>query len=110
MRKPVFLWNEWNLLHIGQHHVYRSEAEHVVRHPHAGYPRPLAERKHQSRGTTNDGRFLQVIFVYRDSATIDIAGVDLCDLVELEEAKEVVYVIHARDLNEQEKRKLRRHR
>jgi len=85
-----FRWNRWNEEHIGKHGVAPYEAEYVVAHPWPGHPRKEGHNKFASRGQTASGRYLQVIYVY------DPPG--------------VVYVIHARPLNELEKRRLRRRR
>jgi len=86
----VFRWNEWNVEHIAKHGVLPEEAEYVVRWPWPAHPRKEGRNKYASRGQTESGRFLQVVYVY------DPPG--------------VAYVIHARPLDEAEKRRLRRRR
>lgn len=82
-----FRWNEWNLAHIGRHAVRPEEAEWVVNR----YPASDGgEDKYKTWGQTAVGRYLQVVFV------LDPAG--------------MVYVIHARDLTDREKRRFRRRR
>ena len=66
----------------------RDEAEHIVRKPARGFPRYEGNGKFRVWGQTPVGRFLQVIYIFSPP--------------------EVVYVIHARELTETEKRRLRR--
>lgn len=85
-----FRWNDSNETHIGEHGVAPVEAEDVVEHPDRGFPRSERDRKFRVWGQTAAGRYLQVIYIFSPP--------------------EVVYVIHARDLNDREKRQLRRGR
>jgi uncharacterized DUF497 family protein len=83
-----FRWNAWNLEHIAEHGVSPEEAEAVVRWARHPYPRLEGNRKYRVRGQSSDGQYLQVIY---------LIGVD-----------KLLYVIHARPLNENEKRQFRR--
>jgi uncharacterized DUF497 family protein len=83
-----FRWNAWNVDHIAEHGVRRTEAEFVVSHPGRGFPRREAEQKFRVWGRAADGRYLQVVYIF------DPPG--------------VIYVIHARPLTDTEKRLLRR--
>jgi uncharacterized DUF497 family protein len=83
-----FRWNQWNERHIGEHGIEPNEAEYVVKHPARGYPRRIGDEKTLVLGQTDVGRYLEVIFVF------DPPGVK--------------YVIHARELTDAEKRRLRR--
>lgn len=83
-----FRWNDWNIAHIAEHYVSFSEAEYVVEHPHIGFPETVGDGKYRVRGQSAAGRYLQVIYIFSPAA--------------------VVYVIHARELTEKEKRALRR--
>ena len=83
-----FRWNEWNLEHVGTHGVSPGEAEYVVDHAQPPYPEPIGDGKWRVRGQAPTGRYLQVIFVLDPDDT--------------------AYIIHARGLNDQEKRRLRR--
>jgi hypothetical protein len=83
-----FRWNEWNEDHIALHGVAYDEAEQVVEQPARGFPRYDGARKYRVWGQTMAGRYLQVIYIFSPPG--------------------VVYVIHARDLTEPEKRRLRR--
>jgi hypothetical protein len=85
-----FRWNIQNIGHIGEHFVDPPEAEYVVNHPAAGFPRREADAKFRAWGQTSAGRYLQVVYVF--------------------DPPDVVYVIHARSLTEREKRLLRRRR
>ena len=82
-----FRWNDWNEEHIANHGVLSAEAEAVVecaRHP---FPRKIDDEKWLAWGRGHGGRHQQVVFVLDEDS---------------------VYVIHARPLSEQEKRRYRR--
>ena len=72
------------------HGVTPAEAEFVVEHPERGFPEDAGDEKLRVRGQSLEGRYLQVVYL------LDSTG--------------VVYVIHARDLTDREKRNLRRRR
>lgn len=82
-----FRWNEWNVDHIAGHGVRSGEAQYVVERPARGFPRYDGGRKYRAWGQTAAGRYLQVVYIFSPPG--------------------VVYVIHARDLTEAEKRRLR---
>jgi uncharacterized protein len=84
----LFRWNQHNVEHIARHGVEPEEAEYVVKHPARGFPRREGQGKYRVWGQTFAGRFLQVAYIFSPPG--------------------VVYVIHARDLTDQEKRRLRR--
>lgn len=83
-----FRWNEWNLDHVAKHGVDPEEAEEVVRNARRPYPRRTADDRWFVWGRGRGGRLLQVVF--------------------LRDVDRTVYVIHARPLNENEKRRYRR--
>ena len=83
-----FRWNDWNIEHIAEHGVVPIEVEFVVDTAEAPYPQRLGGGKFLIVGRTVEGRLLQVIYV------LDPPGVS--------------FVIHARPLNDREKRRLRR--
>ena len=85
-----FRWNEWNFNHIAKHGVGPDDAEQVLRRARPPYPRRIEEDKWLVWGKDSGGRYLQVIFVLDDDDT--------------------VYVIHARPLDDHEKRVFRRSR
>jgi hypothetical protein len=82
-----FRWNDWNVDHIGDHGVSPEEAEYVVDSARPPYPQSVGGGKWLVRGQGPDGRYLQVIFVIEDDC---------------------YYVVHARGLNDKEKRQHRR--
>lgn len=86
----VFRWNDWNASHIARHGVRLEEAESVVRRARKPYPLRRGEDKWLVWGKSEFGRILQVVFVLDDDDT--------------------VFIIHARPLTENEKRRYRRHR
>lgn len=81
-------WNDWNLGHIGKHDVSADEAEEVVRNARRPFPEKVGRGKFRVRGSTGAGRYLQVIYIW--------------------DPPRVMFVIHARDLTDQEKHQLRR--
>jgi uncharacterized protein len=83
-----FRWNDWNIEHIAGHGVSPQEAERAIRAASRPYPRKIQEDKWLVWGRGRGGRLLQVIFVMDEDYAI--------------------YVIHARPLTEQEKRRHRR--
>lgn len=85
----IFRWNDWNVQHIARHGVTPEEAEEVVRAASNPFPRKIEDEKYFVWGQSGGGRMLQVIFVS------DPDGI-------------TSYIIHARPLNEQEKRRYRR--
>ena len=86
----AFRWNRWNEEHIESHGVDPSEAEQVVAGAMAPFPYVQADEKYLVWGATEDGRLLQVIFVI--------------------DPDDSIFVIHARDLTENEKKTFRRRR
>jgi hypothetical protein len=73
-----FRWNDWNKEHIVGHGVAPEEAEFVVRRPGRGFPRREGDGKYRVWGQSEDG------------------------------PPGVIFVIHARELQDHEKRRLRR--
>ena len=90
MPNDNFRWNDWNREHIAIHGVMAEEAELIVDQAEPPYPEQIGDDKWRVRGQTASGRYLQVIFVFDPDGT--------------------VYIIHARGLNDREKRQLRRRR
>jgi len=85
-----FRWNEWNVDHIAKHGVEPEEAEYVVERARSPYPRKEDEGKYRMRGRTEEGQWLQVIYIFSPEY--------------------VAHVIHARPLTDREKKQERRHR
>ena len=83
-----FRWNRWNEEHIGRHGVLPSEAEAVIENARRPFPLAREDDKWLVWGRGRGGRWLQVVFVIDED--------------------DMVYVIHARPLTENEKRRLRR--
>jgi hypothetical protein len=42
----IFAWDEWNVRYIEEHAVAPEEAEHVVRHARAPFPRETGDEKY----------------------------------------------------------------
>ena len=83
-----FRWNDWNTEHIERHGVSPHEAEHVVEGARQPYPLERGDGKWLVWGRGQGDRWLQVVFV------TDVDG--------------TVFVIHARPLTENERRRARR--
>lgn len=83
-----FRWNEANAIHIARHGVGPDEAEGVIRNARKPYPLRSSDDKWLVWGRGLAGRLLQVVFVLDEDGA--------------------VYVIHARPLTENEKRRRRR--
>ena len=86
-----FRWNAWNVAHVARHGIAPEEAEYAVTQARRPYPSYEGDGRWLVRGQGARGRFIQVVYV------IDADGDSL-------------YVIHARPLNDREKRNLRRRR
>ena len=83
-----FRWVEWNTQHIAAHGVDPEETEEVIENARSPYPRRIEDDKCLAWGPTAAGRLLQVVFVLDEGGT--------------------VFVIHARNLTANEKRRMRR--
>ena len=90
------------------HGVDRHEAEYVVNHATTQFPRYEGHGKYVVRGQTPQGRYLQVILIYRPSDAVDIQFLSFEDRLILEDVRLVTYIIHARELTADEKRQLKR--
>jgi uncharacterized DUF497 family protein len=98
MKDPIFYWDDANSEHIAKHGVTEDEAESAVRRAERPYPKRQSRAKWIVRGTTGRGRRLQVVYVERDIATIDLRKLPFEDRVTAEAASYAFYVIHAREL------------
>ena len=83
-----FRWNHWNSDHIAAHGMSMADAEYVANHAKNPYPRYEGDGRYRVIGQTPAGQYVQVVFVF--------------------DPPNVVYVIHARPLNDREKRRHRR--
>ncbi len=106
--EPV--WDKVSREHIAKHRVQAHEVEFVLSGLQPPFPQDIGNGKYLVQGQTDEGRFLQVIYVYRPVQTLDWTAMEWEDRLALAdvEENEVVYVVHARDLTEREKRALRR--
>jgi hypothetical protein len=107
----IFSWNRANTEHIVKHGVKRAEAEQVVRGARSPWPTKSEDQKRLVWGQTGAGRYLQVIFFYPEDKDVDVESLTLPDLISWSDGLDrVVYVIHARDLEDDEKRQFRKRR
>jgi uncharacterized DUF497 family protein len=103
-------WDQRNREHIAKHDVTPEEVDQVFQAITPPFPEEIGEGKYRVEGQSRAGRYLHVIFVYRPVDSLDwnlLRWEERMALLD-ENADEVVYVIHARDLTESEKRALRR--
>jgi uncharacterized DUF497 family protein len=85
-----FRWNNWNIEHVESHGVRPREAEAVISAARRPFPLKYPNDKWMVWAPGNGGRILQVFYLLDNDGTI--------------------YVIHARPLNEREKRRYRKRR
>jgi len=105
----VFSWNAWNVGHIARHGVTPAEAEYVVRHARPPFPRKVGDDKRLVWGQTQRGRHLRVVFVYPPDDEVDVDSLSAADLMAFSDGDAtVVYVIHAMELDDDEKRLFRK--
>ena len=86
----LFRWNAHNIEHIAEHGVTAEEVEAVISDAQPPFPRMIGDDKYLVWGQTENGDYLQVIFIYSPP--------------------EMIYVIHARPMTDREKSRLRRRR
>ena len=110
----VFSWSVGpggtsSTFNISKHDVTPAEAEHVVRHARPPFPRKIGNDKWQAWGRTREGRYLQVIYAEPAEDEIDIDSLSDADLIAYSDGQAaVLYVIHAMDLTDEQKRYVRR--
>lgn len=85
-----FRWIRWNVDKVAGHGVTPAEAERVVKTARPPYPQCRADDKLLVWGATPAGRLLQVVYVLDED--------------------DAIFVIHARPLTDNEKRRWRRQR
>jgi uncharacterized DUF497 family protein len=83
-----FRWIRWNEEHIANHGIGPEQAEDVVRGTHSPFPLVQGNERYLVWGPEAGGRLLQVVFLIDPDDT--------------------VFVIHARPLTENEKKRYRR--
>ncbi len=83
-----FRWIDWNVDKCHRHGVAPDEAEEVVQNAHRPYPRKIDDEKTIVRGQTNQGRYMQVIYLIDEN--------------------DALFVIHAMPLSGRKKRNYRR--
>jgi uncharacterized DUF497 family protein len=86
-RDYEFRWIEWNIGHIDAHNLSVGEVEYVIRRNTTRY---RGDGRYIARGKTMEGRWIQAAFIFSPA--------------------EVIFVIHARDLTENEKKSAREQR
>ena len=84
----AYRWNDANVEHIERHGVSPEEAEYFIDDASHQFPRAIGDGKFLVWGKTEDGHYLQVIFIYSPPG--------------------FVYVIHARPLTKGERKQFRR--
>lgn len=111
MRMMIFpIWTEANVAHLAEHDVTPEETVWVLSRATPPYPERAGEAKHRVRGRTEAGRYLHVVFAYKSTEDIDYATLTAEQILALDDDVPIVFVIHARDLTDREKSRLRRRR
>jgi hypothetical protein len=109
MAMRAYSWNDWNIGHIARHNVTQAEARYVVERAQRPYPQHVRDGKWCVRGKTAAGRWLQVVYVYPDDANVDPDSLSVADLLAYSDGlATIVYIIHARDLTDADKRQTRK--
>jgi uncharacterized DUF497 family protein len=108
----IFAWDETNREHIATHGVTPAEAQFVVEHAAPPFPQDVGDGKRRVWGQTEEGRWLQVIYVLKKQDDVAFESVDPVDWEQLQEMPraKIGRVIHAMDLTPDMKRQLRRRR
>jgi hypothetical protein len=108
----VYAWDDENRDHIARHDVAAGEAEFVVERAAPPFPQSVGDGKFRVWGPTEDGRFLQVIYVLKAQSQVAYASVDPLDWALLgdDPRAKIARVIHAMELTDDMKRQLRRRR
>lgn len=88
MMRYVFRWNNWNHDHIAAHGVDPQDAQFVVCNARRPYPRKIGDGKYLVIGQAANGTYCQVIYVFDPDTKI--------------------FIVHARPLTGEEKRRYRR--
>lgn len=86
----LYRWIPWNVAKCESHGVSPGEAEYVIGHARRPFPVCVDDEKVLVWGQTEDGRYLQVVYLVEDDG--------------------VLFVIHARPLTPNEKSRFRRRR
>ena len=108
----IFAWDDDNCEHLAKHHVIPEEAEAIVIGAHEPYPMEVGDDKFVVWGQTENGRYLQVIFVFKAAREVAYESLSFDDWLEVERGKAtvIVRVIHAMDLTPEMKSRLRKRR
>ena len=108
----IFQWDDKNIDHIARHRVTLTEAEQIVTRAVPPFPREAEDDKHVVWGRTVNGRYLQVIFVFKDPEDVAAGSVTLVDRTAISEGWEtqVIRVIHAMDLTDAMRKNYRKMR
>jgi len=85
-----FVWKDKNADHIARHGILPHQAEYVVVHARRPYPQMVGDDRRLVVGRIADGQYVQVVYVPSRS----VPG--------------AVYIMHARPLTDDEKRRFRR--
>ncbi len=105
----IFLWDDVNAEHIGEHGVLPEEAEHVVRHARAPYPEKIGDDKLRVWGQARDGKYLQVVFVRPADEQIDYESLTPVALAAMMNDDALfVRVVHAMPMTDDMKRQYKK--
>jgi hypothetical protein len=103
----MYQWRIGNREHLAKHSVTEEEAEYVIGHARAPFPRAIEDQKRIVWGRTQAGRYLQVIFIYLEDDEVDYESLTFAERLRFTDGEEVMMVIHARDLTPDQKSQYR---
>ena len=104
----ICYWDK-NREHATRHGISEDEIEFVLHHASPPYPEYIGGGKYRVLGFTEDGAYVQVIYVHKSPDEIDFEALSIEELLRLEAAKgPYAYPIHARELTHGERRRHRR--
>ncbi len=102
-------WNKWNTQHIAKHGIHPREAEEGVGSARPPFPQTIRDGRQPVLGRTAQGRYPQVIFVTKETESIDPRLLAYDQLLELADSDEpFANIIHAREMTPAEKHRFRR--
>ena len=106
----IFSWDDENREHIAKHAVTPEEAEEIVRGARPPFPRAVGAGKYVVWGQTAGGRYLQAVFIFKTPEELTYEALSAQQWIELdvENIRQIVRVIHAMNLTNDMKRKLRK--
>lgn len=106
----VFAWDGWNKEHVTKHGSNEAEAEYVIEHAAAPFPREIGDGKYLVWGKAPSGGFLQVAFAFKLVEELEFTSLTFLDWVTLidYDGTVAIYVIHAMPMTSNQLRQYRK--